>query len=209
MKTKSKLLFWGLIIFLIFSVCPLIPGMQKEALAADTSEITIQVENKALYEYLRDNCFQAESWVNRNALVSKDDENQKITLNVENVKVIKIIMLEKMKEGNFSDILQKLIRNCDNLEEVHLKDCNLSSFDFAPLNGKKKLSKLYLVGTNLTEVPNIKLGKLETLCLSENNLSANDACDTITGINFPNLKILYMDRCCLRDISFIKNTGGG
>lgn len=207
MKTKSKMLFLGMMAALIFMVCPLFPWMQTEVFAAGASGTTLTVKNKELYDALLYH-FQKSAGDNKDALVSKNDGKQEITLNMEKVKSIEIKRVDMTKDNSL-EVLKTLINSCDNLEGLYLDRCNLTGFDYNLLNQRKNLSKLYLVNAGMTVVPNLKLEKLSILCLSENNLSANGACDAITRANFPNLQTLWLDDCGLTNIDFIKNTGGG
>lgn len=207
MKTKSKMLFLGMMAALIFMVCPLFPWMQTEVFAAGASGTTLTVKNKELYDALLYH-FNKSSWSNAGALAGEDEGKQEITLNMEKVKSIEIKRVDMTKDNSL-EVLKTLINGCDNLEELYLETCNLTGFDYNLLNQRQKLSQLYLVDTKMTAVPNLKLEKLSILCLSENNLSANGACDAITRANFPNLQTLWLDDCGLTNIDFIKNTGGG
>lgn len=178
MNAKSKVLFLGIIAALILVVSPLFPQMQTEVLAAEASEITIQVENKELYEYLVKYCSSKEY------SFKEDGSSRKITLNIDKVSEIEIKDVDLTKD-NSSDVIKELVKGCD------------------------KLKRLYLVNTHLTKVPDLKSRSVESLCLAKNNLSANGACDAITRDNFPGLKNLYLGRCDLVNLDFIKNTGGG
>lgn len=207
MKAKSKVLFLGIMAALILVASPLFPRMQTEVLAAGASGTTLTVKNKELYDALVKH-FESSVWVDKDALVSKNDGRQEITLNMEKVKSIEIQRVDMTKDNSL-DVLKTLINSCDNLEGLYLDSCNLTGFDYNLLNQRKNLSKLYLVNAEMTTVPNLKLEKLNILCLSENNLSANGACNSITRANFPNLKKLWLDDCRLSNIDFLKNTGGG
>lgn len=208
MNKKRKVLFLGLVAALVLIVSPLFPQMQTTVSAAGTSRTTLTIKDEKLYQYLMEYCFASHLSDNGGALISKDDSSRTITLNMEKVTLIKIMPVDMTKD-NSMDILKTLAAGCKNLEKLYLEGCNLASFDFSTLADKQKLVRLYLVDAKITKVPDLKLGNLKTLCLSENDLSANGACDAVTSANFPKLECLYLDKCGLSNIDFIKNTGGG
>lgn len=208
MNKKRKVLFLGLVAALVLIVSPLFPQMQTTVSAAGTSRTTLTIKDEKLYKYLMEYCFASHLSDNWGALISKDDSSRTITLDMEKVTFIKIMPVDVTKD-NSMDILKTLAAGCKNLEKLYLEGCNLASFDFSTLADKQKLVRLYLVDAKITKVPDLKLGNLKTLCLSENDLSANGACDAVTGANFPKLECLWLDKCRLSNIDFIKNTGGG
>ena len=208
MNKKRKVLFLGLVAALVLIVSPLFPQMQTTVSAAGTSRTTLTIKDEKLYKYLMEYCFASHLSDNGGALISKDDSSRTITLDMEKVTLIKIMPVDMTKD-NSMDILKTLAAGCKNLEKLYLEGCNLASFDFSTLADKQKLVRVYLVNAKITKVPDLKLGNLKTLCLSENDLSANGACDAVTSANFPKLECLWLDKCRLSNIDFIKNTGGG
>lgn len=114
----------------------------------------------------------------------KDDSSQTITLKIDTVSEIKIKDVDLTKDNSL-DVIKELVKSCD------------------------KLQQLSLVNAHLTKVPDLKSGSVESLCLAGNDLSGNGAFDTITRANFPGLKRLYLGKCSLVNLDFIKNTGGG
>ena len=208
MNKKRKVLFLGLVAALVLIVSPLFPQMQTTVSAAGTSRTTLTIKDEKLYQYLMEYCFASHLSDNGGALISKDDSSRTITLDMEKVTLIKIMPVDMTKD-NSMDILKILAAGCKNLEKLYLEGCNLASFDFSTLADKQKLVRVYLVNAKITKVPDLKLGNLKTLCLSENDLSANGACDAVTSANFPKLECLWLDKCRLSNIDFIKSGGGG
>lgn len=201
MKAKRKLLFMFLVLVIMFS--PMLPWMQTTALAQETQTLTI--EDKKLYDSLK-SCFESYILDNRGAMVANDDETQTMTLDMQKIETLKISDADMTRE-NSRDILQTLFRNCTNLRSFHLNGSDLSGVDFSSLSQRESLKRLFLVDCKLSEVPDITLPNLQKICLAENDLSADGACNHLTKERFPALTDLWLDECRISDISFIENMG--
>lgn len=198
MNTKGKFLFLGLLWALILVVSPALPQMQIEVLAADE---TIKVEDEQFYKALKEG-------LSSTPTVKCDDQNLTITLDMASITRINIQKSVKMTQ-NDKDILEKLFKNCTNLDFLCIRYCNLEGVKFSALNDRGSLKRMYLLNTGLKEVPDVKLPNLTVLCMSGNDLSATDSCSHLTAVNFPKLTSLWLDSCKIEKLRFPKNIPGG
>ena len=181
MKVNIRLLSVALSLMLIAG--PLLPWAGLTVQAQDIQTFTI--EDKQLYEELK-SCL-----ANRNtgALKTSDDEGQTLALNMEKIKLIRV---RKADLGllNSQSILETLFRSCQNLNKISLEKCDLGGFDFSSLNNKESLESLYVISCKLERIPDLALPNLKTMCVSKNDLSADDACENLTKEKLPNLERL-------------------
>ncbi len=203
MKLKRKIISVFLAMTIMFS--PILPWMQTTVLAEESQANMLTIEDKKLYDNLK-SCFAPNIYDNHGAMSASDDQNQSITLDMQKVKLIEIKNVD-MTQENSRDILQTLFHGCTNLKLLRLKGCNLSGFDLSSLNHRESLESLFLVDCQLGEIPDITLPNLRTICMSKNDLSADDACKCLTEDRFPSLTGLWLDECMISDISFIENMG--
>ena len=202
MNTKRR--FLSIVLVLALIVGPVFPWRQATVLAGDAQQ-SFTIDDSKLYTELK-RCLAPNIANNQGALVDYDDQAQTVTLDMGKIKLIEIKGVD-MATGNSGDILEALICGCTKLEYLALRDCNLSGFNFSLLNNKESLINLCLVNANIEEIPDLTLRNLKYICLSQNDLSADGACDNLTKDKLPNLKILYMDDCDISDINFIRYVG--
>ena len=202
MNTKRR--FLSIVLVLALIVGPVFPWKQATVLAGDAQQ-SFTIDDSKLYTELK-RCLAPNIANNQGALVDYDDQAQTVTLDMGKIKLIEIKGVD-MATGNSGDILEALICGCTKLEYLALRDCNLSGFNFSLLNNKESLINLCLVNANIEEIPDLTLRNLKYICLSQNDLSADGACDNLTKDKLPNLKILYMDDCDISDINFIRYVG--
>ena len=202
MNTKRRFLSIMLILTLI--VNPLMPWRQSSALAGDVQQ-TLTIASAKLYTELK-KCLASNILDNQGALVDSDDEKQTITLKPEKIKLINIKGVD-MTQSDSRDHLETLLRGCTMLKSLRLQGCDLSGVDLSLLNHKESLTGLYLVRDSLDRIPDLTLENLKSLNLSENDLSAAGACDSLTSDKLPALTLLRMDGCSISDPDFIKNAG--
>lgn len=136
MNTKGKFLFFGLLWALILVVSPVLPQMQIEVLAADE---TIKVEDSLFYTALKEG-------LSPTSTVKCDDKNQTITLDMANITKINIQKSMQMTQ-NDKDILEKLFKNCTNLNFLCIRYCNLEGVKFSALNDRGSLKRMHLLNT--------------------------------------------------------------
>lgn len=173
---------------------------QTTVLAA---EQTFAIDDKTFYDNMK-KCLTTRTQ-NIGALLDSDDDNQTIKLDMEKVGEIKIEDVD-MTGGNSKNILETLFRECTNLKVVNFKDCNINGISFSDLNNKA-LTEMYLVNCGIRSVPGLSLPYLDILCLSQNDLSAEDAFENLTGNNFPALTRLWLDECKISNVDFIEKLG--
>ncbi len=202
MNTKRR--FLSIVLVLALIVGPVFPWRQATVLAGDAQQV-FTIDDSKLYTELK-RCLAPNIANNQGALVDYDDQAQTVTLDMGKIKLIEIKGVD-MATGNSGDILEALICGCTKLEYLALRDCNLSGFNFSLLNNKESLINLCLVNADIEEIPDLTLRNLKYICLSQNDLSADGACDNLTKDKLPNLKILYMDDCDISDINFIRYVG--
>ncbi len=202
MNTKRR--FLSIVLVLALIVGPVFPWRQATVLAGDAQQV-FTIDDSKLYTELK-RCLAPNIANNQGALVDYDDQAQTVTLDMGKIKLIEIKGVD-MATGNSGDILEALICGCTKLEYLALRDCNLSGFNFSLLNNKESLINLCLVNAGIEEIPDLTLRNLKYICLSQNDLSADGACDNLTKDKLPNLKILYMDDCDISDINFIRYVG--
>lgn len=202
MNTKRR--FLSIVLVLALIVSPVFPWRQVTVLAGDTQQV-FTIDDSKLYTELK-RCLAPNILNNQGALVDYDDQAQTVTLDMEKIKLIEIKRVD-MTKGNSGDILEALICGCTRLEYLDLRDCNLSRFNFSLLDNKESLINLCLVNANIEEIPDLTLKNLKYICLSQNDLSADGACDNLTKDKLPNLKILYIDDCDISDINFLRYVG--
>lgn len=200
MNIKRKIL--SIMLVLVIIVSPVFSGMPALVLA-DTSQI-LKIDNEKFYKELKD-CLSSRD--NEGALISTQDENREITLDM--AKVTKIEMKPNMSvaDDNFNNVLTTLLEGCTNLIDIRLSNCDLRGIDLATLRNRENLTGLYLIRCHIDKVPDLAWNNLKTLCLTENDLSAVGACDSLTKENFPKLTTLWLDTCQISDIDFIENLG--
>ncbi|MDE6850946.1 MAG: hypothetical protein K2J67_00445 [Lachnospiraceae bacterium] len=202
MNTKRKILSILLVLALIVS--PIMPPAQTIVQAESIQTLTI--ENKTLYEALK-NCLLNNVYYNKGALQSSDDEKQQITLDLDKVTWIEMLLESDITGDNFKNTLETLFRGCTNLEYLRLRKCDLREIDCSMIDNRESLVVLSFVECKLDKFPDLTLPNLETLCLSENDLSANGACDSLTKTKLPSLISLWLDDCSISNIDFIRNLG--
>lgn len=139
-------------------------------------------------------------------MLNSDDTNQTITFNMSKVKSLEITGVD-MTQNNSGKIVGTMLQNCNNMNLFRLKECKLDDASLSFINDGESLTKLHLVDCGLKMAPNIKLDRLESICLAKNDLSSDGACDNLNKDNLPNLTNLYLDKCNISDISFLNNLG--
>ncbi len=201
MNKKRTLL--SIVLSLILMVSPVLPWAEITVFAQNIQTLTI--EDKNFYDGLK-KCLAPNIINNYGAMVANDDENQTITLDLEKVKYFKIQRAD-MTVDNSRSVLETLLANCTKLEVIGLERCDLSELDFSLLNNKDTLTSLHLVSCQMKEIPDLTLPNLKTICLSQNDFSAEGACDNLTQNKLPSLVRLWLDDCAISDIDFVKNLG--
>ncbi len=202
MNTKRRLL--SIVLMLTLIVNPLMPWRQSNALGGDGQQ-TLTIASAKLYTELK-KCLAPNILNNQGALVDSDDEEQTITLKPEKIKLINIKGVD-MTQSDSRNHLETLFRDCTMLEMLRLQGCDLSGVDLSLLNHRQSLTGLYLVRDSLDRIPDLTLENLRSLNLSENDLSAEGACDNLTSDKLPALTLLRMDGCSISDPDFIKKAG--
>lgn len=197
MNTKRKIL--SIMLVLALTASAVVPQMQTAVWAAGEaagSQQEFTFTDKSFYTKIKSAL--------GNAVAEYDDNGQKLKVDTEKVTSI-LLNNANMTKGNSMEQFNSLIESCEKLSELRLSDCTLGDFDFSGLNDKTSLTTLYVVGSSLKQMPDLRLANLTTLCLSRNiALSADGACDALTKENFPKLDHLYMDRCSLTTVRFMK-----
>lgn len=201
MNTKRMILSILLVLALIIS--PILPPAQTTALAENIQTLTI--ENKTLYDTLKE-CL-SNDYYNKGAIQNSDDEKQQMTLDLDKVTAIQMLLKLDITGDNFRNTIETLLRGCTNLKYLRLRKCDLRGIDCSIIDNRESLVSLALVECNLDNIPDLTLPNLQTLCLSNNNLSADGACDSLTKTKLPSLVNLWLDGCSISNIDFIQKLG--
>lgn len=195
---KRKALSMMLVLLLMMN--PVLPWTQARVLAANVQ--TLSIEDVKLYDKLKTGLTP------KSAVKSTNDQNKTIEMDMEQVTAIDINLSGvDMSNANTRENVEKLLGGCAKLEMLRLREGNLGGIDFSSLKGRSSLTSLYLANGKLESVPELDLPKLETLCLSKNNLSASGACSNIRKEKLPKLSSLYLDACGISRIDFLQDMG--
>lgn len=165
----------------------------------------LTIEDATFYDSLK-SCLSPYNLDNKDAMLKNDDGNQTITLDMAKVKRLEIARVD-MTKNNSGEIVEELLRNCNQLNFLELRKCNLDTVDLSFINYGESLTGLNLIDCGLKTVPDIRLSQLKTICLSRNDLSEEGACGGLNRDNLPGLAGLSLDRCNISDISFLHHVG--
>lgn len=199
MNTKKRILS---IILLFAILAGLVSKQTQKTVSADTVQ-TFSIEDAKFYNELKYRI----GLYNQDAIQASDDTNQTITLDMSKVKKIHLSSNGDISVPNSAEIFQTLLKNCTNLEYLYVYRCHLTNVDLSLLDHRDSLTKLYLADCYLTKVPDFTLPNLKELSLTENDLSADGALDSLNKAHFPALKTLLMDDCEISNVQFLKNLG--
>ena len=201
MHYERKLLSIVLVLSVLLSL--MFPCVRTTVMAK--TEQTLTVDDQSLYDRL---ISSFNDGINYGALRSKDGTTRTITVDLEKVKYLYIKKVDMTKDNNSQEIIRTLVCNSSSLQSLYVEDCNLTGFDFSILDCKTSLQYLWLVKDKMNKMPAITMPNVESLGLSKNDFSADDACDNITKAHFPALTRLVLDDCEISDVSFLKNING-
>ncbi len=98
------------------------------------------------------------------------------------------------------DFINSLFSEAVNLQSVKLNRVNLGKIDFSNLDNKAYLERFEVIDCELQNIPDISLPYLRFMDMSDNDLSAADACAGLTGTNYPQLTDLTLFNCKLTEI---------
>lgn len=189
-----------LLIFAIFA-SPVLPHRQTTVRAEKMQTFTI--ESESLYKSLKDGIKMEQG-----ASVKKDDVNKTIQLDLEKVTEIHLLLDRADRDNDqYKEILSILFRDCTNLQTLKLKNCDITERELAVFDNRKSMTSLQLYGSQIQKIPDIRLPNLQILCLSNNDLSADGACENMNKDHFPALTELWLGGCKVTDIDFIQNVG--
>lgn len=193
MNTRKRI--FSAILALTLIAGSLLPWTQEKVFAA---EQVFTFTEETSYAVLKEGLSSNESL----GAVNFNDDTKTISIDFQQIRffTLDFRFSKNVLTEEAQDFINLLFSEAVNLQSVKFNRVNLGKIDFSNLDNRAYLERFEVIDCELQNIPDISLPYLRFMDMSDNDLSAADACAGLTGTNYPQLTDLTLFNCKLTEI---------
>ncbi len=193
MNTRKRI--FSAILALTLIAGSLLPWTQGKVFAA---EQVFTFTEETSYAVLKEGLSSNESL----GAVNFNDDTKTISIDFQQIRffTLDFRFSKNVLTEEAQDFINLLFSEAVNLQSVKFNRVNLGKIDFSNLDNRAYLERFEVIDCELQNIPDISLPYLRFMDMSDNDLSAADACAGLTGTNYPQLTDLTLFNCKLTEI---------